>query len=80
MIELGAEIRPEDPDLWVEMASLYARKGKSGHKKALECLRAAVDKGFSDPKALESEAAFASLREEPEFREIVARMAARKGG
>jgi len=80
MISLGAEIRPEDPDLWVEMASLHARKGKSGHKKALECLRAAVDKGFSDPKALESEAAFASLREEPEFREIVARMAARKGG
>jgi hypothetical protein len=80
MVSLGAEIRPEDPDLWVEMASLYARKGKSGHKKALECLREAVDKGFSDRKALESEAAFAGLREEAEFGEIVARMAARKGG
>ncbi|HEV8580624.1 MAG TPA: hypothetical protein VGX68_16275 [Thermoanaerobaculia bacterium] len=78
MLAIGAEIRPEAPDLWVEMAALHARKGKPGHKKALECLRAAVERGFADPKALEREA-FAELREETEFREIVGRMAARKG-
>jgi hypothetical protein len=79
MVLVGAEIRPEDPGPWVEMAALHARKGKTGHKKALECLRVAVDKGFADPKALEREPALAELRQETEFREIVARMAARKG-
>ena len=79
MLSLGAEIRPEAADLWVEMAALHARKGKAGHKKALECLRVALDKGFADPQAREGEPAFADLRQEPEFREIVARMAARKG-
>jgi hypothetical protein len=79
MISIAAEIRPEDPGLWVEMAALHARKGKPGHKKALESLRVAVDKGFADRKALEAEPAFAELRKEPEFQEIVARMAARKG-
>ncbi|HEY9421700.1 MAG TPA: hypothetical protein VIW92_09820, partial [Thermoanaerobaculia bacterium] len=64
--------------LWVEMAALHARKGKSGHKKALECLRTAMDRGFADPKVLEREA-FAELRKEPEFREIVTRMTTRKG-
>ncbi|HXU29582.1 MAG TPA: hypothetical protein VN851_03305 [Thermoanaerobaculia bacterium] len=78
MLALAAEIRPEDPDLWVEMATLHARKGKPGHKKALECLRKAVDKGFADPGALEKEAAFAELREDPGFRAILARMAVRK--
>src|SRR6185295_2762743 len=79
MLSLGAEIRPEAADLWVEMAALHARKGKAGHKKALECLRVALDKGFADPQALEGEPAFADLRQEPEFSEILARMAARKG-
>lgn len=78
MLSIAAEIRPEEPSYWVEMAALHALKGKSGHKKALESLRAAVDKGFADPKALEGEVRFAELRQEPEFREIVARMAAHK--
>ena len=77
MVSLAAEIRP-DADLWVEMAALHARKGKPGHKKALECLRKAVDKGFADPKELEQEAAFKELRDDPGYREIVARMAAHK--
>lgn len=76
MLSLGAEIRPEASGLWVEMAAFHARKGKSGHKKALECLRTAIDKGFTDPKALETETAFAELRKEAEFRDIVARMTA----
>src|SRR5262245_63889752 len=77
MISVGAEILPEDPGPWVAIASLYARKGKAGHKKALEALRVAAEKGFADAQALESEPAFAELRQEPEFRAIVARMAAR---
>lgn len=79
MISVGAEIRPESPGLWVEIARLYALKGKPGHKKALESLRVALEKGLTDPKALEGEPAFAELRKEAKFREIVAQMAARKG-
>src|SRR6185295_10678255 len=67
MLSLAAEIRPEDAGLWVDMAALYAHKGRSGHKKALESLRTAVEKGFADPQAVESEAAFAELRKEAEF-------------
>jgi predicted esterase len=78
MVSVAAEIRPEEPSFWVEIAALHALKGKSGHKKALESLRVAVDKGFADPKALEAEARFAELRQQAEFQEIVARMAAGK--
>ncbi|HSG39699.1 MAG TPA: hypothetical protein VLE27_08685, partial [Thermoanaerobaculia bacterium] len=74
MLALAAEIRPEAAGLWVRMAALHARKGKSGHKKALECLRTAVDRGFADPEALERDTTFAELRKESEFQEIVTRM------
>jgi poly(3-hydroxybutyrate) depolymerase len=76
MMSVAAEIHPDDPDLWVGMASVYASKGKSGTKKALESLRTAVDKGFTDRKYLDKEPAFADLRKEPEFAEIMARMPA----
>lgn len=79
MLSLGAEIRPEDPGPWVAMATVYALKGKPGTKKAIESLRMAADRGFADPQALEREPAFAELRKESAFREIVARIAARKG-
>ena len=74
MISIAAEIQPDNPDLWLEMATVHALKGKPGHRKALECLRTAVDKGLADRKALEEEPAFAELRKEPGFQEIVARM------
>jgi hypothetical protein len=74
MISVAAEIQPNDPDLWVEMAKVHALKGKPGQKKALECLRTAVDKGLADRKTLEEAPEFAELRIEPKFREIVARM------
>jgi predicted esterase len=78
MLSIAAEILPEEPSLWVEMATLYALKGKPGYKKALESLSVAVDKGFADRKALEEEPAFAELRKEAKFQEIVARMASRR--
>lgn len=74
MVSVAAEIRPEDPGLWVQMARLSALKGKPGYKKALEFLGVAVDKGLTDREALEKEPAFAPLRNEAGFREILARM------
>jgi hypothetical protein len=73
MISLAAEIRPDDPDLWVEMAAVSALKGKPGYRKALDWLRDAVDKGLADRKALERPE-FAELRQEPKFQEILARL------
>ena len=51
MLSIGAEIRPESPGLWVEIAAVHARKGKAGRKKALDALRVALDKGLADPAA-----------------------------
>jgi len=76
MLSLAAEIRPEAPGPWVSIAAAHARKGKPGRKKALEALRTAVDKGFSNPAVLDSEA-FAGLRQDEEFQRIRARVVER---
>lgn len=76
MLTLGAEIHPDDPDVWVEIASVQARKGKSGRKKALEALHTAVDKGLSDPADLGRDA-FADLRQDEEFQRILAQVTER---
>ena len=77
MLSVGAEIHPEEPGPWVSIAAIHARKGKAGRKKALEALRTAADKGLADPAALDREA-FNDLRQDEEFRRILARVAGRK--
>jgi predicted esterase len=77
MLSIAAEIRPEEPEIWVEIASVQARKGKAGHKKALEALHKAVDLGLSDPSVLEDET-FTDLRQDEGFRQIAAQVAQRK--
>lgn len=74
MIAVAAEIQPDNPGLWVEMAKVHALKGKPGHRKALECLRTAVDKGLADRKVLEETPEFAELRQAAKLQEILARM------
>ena len=73
MFSVAAEIR-DDPGLWVQIAAAHARKGKPGRKKALEALRTAADKGFSDAALLERAVSFTELRQDEEFRRIVARV------
>lgn len=75
MLSIGAEIRPESPGLWVEIAAVHARKGKAGRRKALDSLRVALDKGLADPAALDGEAAFADLRGDEEFQRLRAQVA-----
>lgn len=74
MLSVAAEIRPDSPGLWVEIASVHARKGKSGRKRALEALDKAVALGFTDRARIDGEAAFDGLRQDERFREIVAKM------
>ncbi len=73
VLSIAAEISPDSPGVWYEIAAAHARKGSK--KKALENLRKAVGKGWADLPSLEAEAAFASLRQEKGYRELVAEIA-----
>jgi predicted esterase len=79
MLSLGAEIHPDNPGIWVEIASVHARKGKPGHKKALEALHTALDKKLSDPAGLDRPE-FADLRQDEEFQRILAQVTERHRG
>jgi predicted esterase len=70
VLAIAAEIRPESPEIWYELAAANARKGSK--KKALENLRKAVEKGWGDLPRLEGEAAFAPLRQDKGYQELVA--------
>jgi hypothetical protein len=70
VLSIAAEIRPESAEIWYELAAANARKGSK--KKALENLRTAVGKGWADLPRLEGESAFASLRQDKGYQELVA--------
>jgi predicted esterase len=70
VLSVAAEISPESPEVWYAMAASHARKGSK--KRALESLRKAVERGWADLPRLESEEAFAGLRQEKGYRELVA--------
>lgn len=80
VLSVGAEILPDDPWTWTEIARFHALKGKSGHKKALEALHKAADKGLSDATILTAGKDFAALSQEEEFRQILAQVEKRKTG
>lgn len=73
VLSIAAEIAPDGPWIWYEIAAAHARKGSK--KKALENLRKAVEKGWADLPSLEKEPAFAALRQEKGYRELVAEIA-----
>ncbi|HWN41605.1 MAG TPA: hypothetical protein VNW71_05255, partial [Thermoanaerobaculia bacterium] len=73
VLSIAAEISPDSPGIWYEIAAAHARKGSK--KKALESLRKAVEKGWADLPSLEAEAAFAALRQDKGYRELVAEIA-----
>lgn len=75
-LSIASEIRPESPEVWYELAASHARKGSK--KRALENLRKAVEKGWSDLSRLEGEAAFASLRQDKGYQELVAEIGKKK--
>lgn len=74
----GTEVRlPFEESLaaQVRAASVLLRAGR--RDEALGSLAAAVARGFDDPAALEGNPAFAPLRDDPAFRDLVKRAAAR---
>jgi poly(3-hydroxybutyrate) depolymerase len=74
MLQLGAEMTPRDPALWVQVAAVHAQQGKDGRKKALEALRKAADLGLATPASLD-DPVFASLRSDGAYRQITAQVA-----
>ena len=73
MLSVAAEIRPDNPNVWVSIASVHLRKGKAGRKRALEALEKAVALGYSDRARLDREP-FDGLREDNRFQEILGKM------
>jgi tetratricopeptide (TPR) repeat protein len=73
VLSIAAEISPDGPWIWYEIAAAHARKGSK--KKALENLRKAVEKGWTDLPSLEAEPAFAALRQDKGYRELMSEIA-----
>jgi tetratricopeptide (TPR) repeat protein len=62
---MAAQIRPEDPRLFYNLACAYSLEGKK--KEALAALKNAVEKGFADMRTLESDPDLEPLRKDPSF-------------
>ncbi|HEY0839918.1 MAG TPA: tetratricopeptide repeat protein [Vulgatibacter sp.] len=70
------ELEPRDPDGHVGLAGALAKLGRKGE--AIGALRAAVEAGLEDVRALDAEA-FESLRQDIRFVQIAALLAQRAG-
>lgn len=68
-MEAAAEIAQNNPYVIYELANAYALNGEK--KKAIEALKRAVEKGFSDLPRMNSSQAFEPLRKESEYQKIV---------
>jgi tetratricopeptide (TPR) repeat protein len=71
-LKLATEVNPDRPGTFFYLAWAYAANRE--RKKALQYLNTAVDKGFSDPALITANKAFDSLRDEPEYQQIMARL------
>lgn len=74
--DVAAEIDPSPPAVWYRQALSYARAGD--HRRAIQALGRAADRGLDDPALLTNEAAFAPLRSDPAFSGLVQRIIARR--
>jgi tetratricopeptide (TPR) repeat protein len=69
VLSIAAEIDPDSPAVFFSRAAAHARNGD--RKKALADLRKAVEKGWNNAAAIEREEAFAGLRGEAGYKEIL---------
>lgn len=75
-LQIAGEIEPDVPQIPFRLAVTWAQKGN--RPKALEALAVAVQKGWTDLVALESERSFDPLRRSDEYKRIVAEMLRRQ--
>lgn len=69
-LELAAMISPKDPRVFYDLATAYARAGNKG--RATAALGKAIERGFSDLARIEENEDFAILRNDAEYKKIVA--------
>jgi tetratricopeptide (TPR) repeat protein len=75
-LQIAGEIDPDLPQIPFRLAVTWAQKGD--RRKALDALALAVQKGWTDLLALESERSLDPLRQSDEYRTIVSEMLRRK--
>jgi len=63
------KLRPDDPNAYYNIACILARQGRNDE--ALECLTAAVGKGFSDRKSLMNDPDLDGIRGTQRYRELM---------
>lgn len=69
-LELAALIKPKDPRVFYELAAAYARVGSKG--RATTALGQAIELGFSDLARIEQNEDFATLRNDADFKKVIA--------
>jgi hypothetical protein len=69
---LATEVNPDRPGAFFYLAWAYA--ANRDKKKSLQSLNTAVEKGFSDAAMITANKAFDSLRNDPEYQQIMARL------
>ncbi len=74
--QVQAAIHPESSAIQYRLAVTCGRAGDK--KNALEALKKAADKGFSDAARIEQESGFEKLRDDPRYRQIFERVRANK--
>jgi pimeloyl-ACP methyl ester carboxylesterase len=68
--EVAALIKPKDPRVFYELAAAYARVGSKG--RATTALGQAIERGFSDLERIEQNEDFAILRNDADYKRLVA--------
>jgi dienelactone hydrolase len=71
-LKLATEVNPDRPGAFFYLSWAYAANGDK--KKSLQALNTAVEKGFSDAAMITANKAFDSLRNDPEYQQIMAKL------
>ncbi len=71
-LKLATEVNPDRAGAFFYLAWAYAANGDK--KKSLQYLKTAVERGFSDLETITTNKAFDSLRGDPEYQQIMARL------
>jgi len=71
-LKLATEVNPDRPGAFFYLAWAYA--ANRNKKKSLQSLNTAVEKGFSDTALITTNKAFDSLRNDPEYQQIMVRL------
>lgn len=71
-LKLATEVNPDRPGAFFYLAWAYAANREN--KKSLQSLNTAVEKGFSDAAMITSNKAFDSIRNDPEYQQIMEKL------